>query len=60
MYLNSIFKPICICLQETGKRKFIFKGNSLPIFGYNYVFLCVNFKIHGMRGLYIGVHNFCS
>ena len=37
VYMNSIFKPICVFLQEIGNRKFIFKENSLlPVLsGYN-------------------------
>ena len=60
IYLNLVFKPVCICLQETGNSKFLSKGNSPSIFGYESVFLRANSKIPGMRGLYIGVHNSCS
>jgi hypothetical protein len=60
MYLNSVIEPVCICLQETGNSKFLSKGNSPSIFGYDSVFLCANSKIPGMRGLYIGVNNSCS
>ena len=55
-----VIEPVCICLQETGNSKFLSKGNSPSIFGYDSVFLCANSKIPGMRGLYIGVHNSCS
>jgi len=57
MYLSSVFKPVCICLQETSNSKFLSNGNSPSIFDYESVFLRANFKIPGMRGLYIGVHN---
>ncbi|KAG4103614.1 hypothetical protein H8356DRAFT_1030255 [Neocallimastix lanati (nom. inval.)] len=57
MYLNSVFKLVCICLQETGNSKFLSNGNSPSIFGYESVFLRANSKIPGMRGLYIGVHS---
>jgi len=60
MYSHSVFKSICICLQETGNSKFLSKGNSPSIFGYNFVCLRANSKISGMRGLYMGVHNSCS
>jgi len=32
--LNSIFKPICICLQETGKSKYLPKDVSSPLIPY--------------------------
>jgi len=61
LYLNSIFKPICICLQETGKSKYLPKDVSSPLIPYyNSVFLRANPKIPGMRGLFIGVHSSCS
>jgi len=50
MYLNSVFKPVCICLQETGNIKFFSNGNSPSIFGHESVFLRANSKIPGMRG----------
>ena len=34
LYLNSIFKPICICLQETGKSKYLPKDVSSPLIPY--------------------------
>ena len=61
LYLNSTFKPICICLQETGKSKYLPKDVSSPLIPYyNSVFLRANPKISGMRGLFIGVHSSCS
>jgi len=45
MYLNFVFKPVCICLQETGKSKFLSKGNSPSILGYNSLFHRANSKI---------------
>ena len=48
LYLNSIFKPICICicLQETGKSKYLPKDVSSPLIPYyNSVFLRANPKI---------------
>ena len=45
LYLNSIFKPIYICLQETGKSKFLPKDVSSPLIPYyNSVFLRANLK----------------
>ena len=61
LYLNSTFKPICICLQETRKRKYLPKDVSSPLIPYyNSIFLRANPKILGMRGLFIGVHSSCS
>ena len=40
LYLNSTFKPIYICLKETGKSKYLPKDVSSPfILNYNSVFL---------------------
>jgi len=43
MYLNSVFKPVCICLQETDNSKFLSIGISPSIYRYNSVFLRANF-----------------
>ncbi|KAG4095859.1 coth protein-domain-containing protein [Neocallimastix lanati (nom. inval.)] len=43
LYMNSIFKPICVYLQEVSNSKFIFKENSSS-------------PLPGMRSLFIGIH----
>ena len=61
-YFNSIFKPLCICLQEIGN------SNFLSSYSVKYPFLSqyktllrrADLNIPGMRGLYIGVHNSCT
>ena len=63
LYLNSIFKPVCICLQETLNSKFLVndRSSSSPFLpNYIPVFLKANKKVPGMRGLYLGVHSSCS
>ena len=61
LFLNSIFKPVCICLQETGKSKYLPKDVSSPLIpNYNSVFLRANPKTPCMRGLFIGVYSSCS
>ena len=46
MYLNSVFKDVCICLQEIDKSKFLSKGNSPSIILVTLtVFLGANSKI---------------
>ena len=61
LYLNSTFKPIYICLKETGKSKYLPKDVSSPLIPYyNSVFLRANSKTPGMRGLFIGIHSLCS
>jgi len=62
LYLTSIFKPACICLQETGTSKLLSQSISTPGFIKNYITVHqrANHNINGMRGLYIGVHSSCS
>jgi len=60
--LNIIFIPICLCLQEIGYSKYIFKESSLsPVFsGYNlffFFFLIVNNRLPDMREVYLLVFN---
>jgi len=60
-YFNSIFKPLCICLQKVGNNNFL---NSYTT---QYPLLCqyksfirrADSNIPDMRGLYIGVHTSC-
>lgn len=61
-YLISLFKPACICLQETGSSKLLSQNISAPNFIKNYITVHqrANHDINGMRGLYIGVHASCS
>lgn len=59
-YFILFYFILLFYLQETGNSKFLIKGNSPSIFGYEFVFLRANSKIPGMRGLYFGVHNSCS
>ena len=62
MYFLSIFKPVCICLQEIGNSQFLC-GNKLAspqLPNYSPVYRRANPKVPGMRGLYIGVHKSCS
>jgi len=59
LWNNSIFKPVCICLQETGKSKHLPKEVSLPLIPhYKSVFLRANPKTPWMRGFFIGIHSF--
>lgn len=62
IYFNSIFKPICICLQEVGNSHFLNNFNSdypfLP--QYNFLIRRADPNIPGMRGLFIGIHKSCS
>jgi len=61
IYLNSVFKPACICLQEIGKSKLLPKDSNSPIIpDYKSVYLRADPNIPGMRGLFIGVHTSCS
>ena len=59
---NSIFNPICICLQEVGNSSFLNSfSNSYPFLNhYRTVLRRADKKIPGMRGLYIGVHSSCQ
>jgi hypothetical protein len=61
----SIFKLICVCLQEIGNSKFFFfmENSSSPVLsGYNSFFFSVraNNKLPGMRGLYLLVFIHCA
>ena len=59
---NSIFNPICICLQEVGNSSFLNSfSNSYPFLNhYRTVLRRADKKIPGMRGLYIGVYSSCQ
>ena len=61
-YFNSIFKPLCICLQEVGKSNFLSSYSAQYPFLSQYKTLLrrADLDIPGMRGLYIGVHTSCS
>ena len=61
IYFSSVFKPVCICLQEIGNSQFLC-GNKLAspqLLNYKPVYRRANPKVPGMRGLYIGIHNSC-
>jgi len=62
IYFNSIFKPICIYLQEVGNSHFLNNFNSdypfLP--QYNFLIRRADPNIPGIRGLFIGIHKSCS
>ena len=60
-YFNSIFKPLCICLQEVGNSIFLNSYTSqYPLLcQYKSLIRRADLNIPGMRGLYIGVHTSC-
>ena len=61
-YFNSIFRPICVCLQEVGNSSFLNSfSNQYPFLNhYKSVLRRADKKVPGMRGLYIGVHSSCQ
>ena len=60
-YFNSIFKPLCVCLQEVGHSNFLNSYSTRYPFLSQYKSLLrrADLNIPGMRGLYIGVHTSC-
>ena len=62
LYFISIFKPVCICLQEIGNSSFLCNSESTSphLLNYKHIHRRANPKVPGMRGLFIGVHNSCS